>query len=108
MMIRLLLDHNAYIDAESPNGSTPLMMAARYGSIDGARLLLDEGADATIKNEQGLTAADFARDGRARRPGRIDRGGDSQPAAAAQQRKRHGATAPEALAACSARPPSAQ
>lgn len=60
-MIRLLLEHNAYIDAESPNGSTPLMMAARYGAIDGARLLLEEGADPTATNEQGLTAADFAR-----------------------------------------------
>jgi ankyrin repeat protein len=31
-LVQLLLDHYAYIDAESPNGSTPLMMAARYGA----------------------------------------------------------------------------
>jgi uncharacterized protein len=31
-IVRLLLDHDAYIDAESPNKTTPLMMAARGGS----------------------------------------------------------------------------
>ena len=60
-IIRLLLEHYAYIDAESPNGSTPLMMAARYGSIDAVKLLLEEGADPTLKNEQGLSAVDFAK-----------------------------------------------
>lgn len=59
-LISLLLEHSAYIDAESPNRSTPLMMAARYGSEDAVRLLLDEGADPTLRNEQGMTAADFA------------------------------------------------
>ena len=28
----LLLENNAYIDAESPNGTTPLMMASQYGT----------------------------------------------------------------------------
>lgn len=60
-MVRLLLDHSAYIDATSPNGTTPLMMAAEYGEIDVARLLLQEGADPTLKNQLGLTALDFAR-----------------------------------------------
>ena len=60
-IIRLLLEQHAYIDAESPNGSTPLMMAARYGSIDAVKLLLEEGADPTLKNEQALSAVDFAK-----------------------------------------------
>lgn len=60
-MVRLLLEHSAYIDAGSPNGTTPLMMAAQYGEIDVARLLLQEGADPSIKNQLGLAAADFAR-----------------------------------------------
>lgn len=60
-MVRLLLDHAAYIDAASPNGTTPLMMAALYGQIDVARLLLQEGADPSIRNQQGLTAIDLAR-----------------------------------------------
>lgn len=59
-MIELLLDEDAYIDAESPNKTTPLMMAALYGSEAATKLLLKEGADAGIKNDQGLTAADFA------------------------------------------------
>lgn len=60
-MVALLLEHSAYIDAESPNGTTPLMMAAQYGKIDVARLLLQEGADPMLKNQLGLTALDFAR-----------------------------------------------
>ncbi|MFT3815337.1 MAG: ankyrin repeat domain-containing protein [Acidovorax sp.] len=59
-MITLLLEHNAYIDAGSPNGSTPLMMAAQYGAREAVQLLLQEGADPTIKNQLGLTVADFA------------------------------------------------
>jgi ankyrin repeat protein len=60
-MVRLLLEHHAYIDAESPNKTTPLMMATHYGHADVVRLLLDEGADPSLHNEQGLTAVDFAR-----------------------------------------------
>ena len=60
-ILRLLLDAHAYIDAESPNGTTPLMMAAHYGTVDGVRLLLEAGADASLKNQLGLTAQDFAR-----------------------------------------------
>ncbi len=60
-MVRLLLEHHAYIDAESPNKTTPLMMAAHYGSPAVVKLLLEEGADPLLKNEQGLNAIDFAR-----------------------------------------------
>lgn len=60
-IIALLLEQHAYIDAASPNGTTPLMMAVRYGQGDVARLLVQEGADPTLKNELGLTALDFAR-----------------------------------------------
>lgn len=59
-IIRLLIERHAYLDAESPNGTTPLMMAARYGSDDAVKLLLEEGADPTLKNQQKMTAADFA------------------------------------------------
>lgn len=60
-MVALLLEESAYIDAASPNGTTPLMMAVRYGTADVARLLVEEGADPTLKNDLGLTAIDFAR-----------------------------------------------
>ena len=59
-MIDLLLEYHAYIDAESPNGTTPLMMAAGYGSVQATRVLLRAGADVTVKNAEGLTALDFA------------------------------------------------
>ena len=31
-IMKLLLENHAFIDAQSPNGTTPLMMAAMYGS----------------------------------------------------------------------------
>jgi ankyrin repeat protein len=62
----ILLDEHAYIDAESPNKSTPLMLAAMYGSPAAVRLLLEAGADPTLRNELGMTAVDFAQ--RASRP----------------------------------------
>lgn len=65
-VMTLLLDNYAYIDAASPNGSTPLMMAAHYGTPSAVRLLLEAGADPMLKNEQGLSAIDFAH--RANRP----------------------------------------
>lgn len=51
-MVRLLLEHHAYIDAESPNKTTPLMMAAQYGSAGVVKLLLEEGADPLLRNER--------------------------------------------------------
>ncbi|MFZ6722928.1 ankyrin repeat domain-containing protein [Undibacterium sp. Ji49W] len=59
-IIALLLEHSAYIDTESANKTTPLMMAARTGKMDAVALLLDEGADPLLKNDLGLTALDFA------------------------------------------------
>lgn len=62
-VMRLLLDQNAYIDAASPNGTTPLMMAAFYGTPSAVKLLLEAGADPMLKNQQNLTAIDFAHRG---------------------------------------------
>ncbi|MBS7807371.1 ankyrin repeat domain-containing protein [Variovorax sp. PCZ-1] len=59
-LIKILLENHAYIDAESPNKTTPLMMAAHYGTSGAVKLLLEEGADVSLKNELGLTAIDFA------------------------------------------------
>jgi uncharacterized protein len=59
-IMNLLLDNHAYIDAASPNGSTPLMMAAMYGTPSAVKLLLEAGADPLLKNELGLSAIDFA------------------------------------------------
>jgi ankyrin repeat protein len=62
-LIQILLDESAYIDADSPNGTTPLMMAARYGSAKATQLLIEEGADLQTKNQLGLSALDFAKQG---------------------------------------------
>jgi ankyrin repeat protein len=59
-VMKLLLANAAYIDASSPNGSTPLMMAAMYGNDAAVSLLLEAGADPMLKNSLGLTAIDFA------------------------------------------------
>lgn len=59
-VMNLLLAQYAYIDAASPNGTTPLMMAARYGTPAAVKLLLEAGADPVLKNDLGLSAIDFA------------------------------------------------
>jgi len=60
-ILKLLLDRHAEVDARSPNGTTPLMMAAQYGSEANVDVLLARGADPRIKNARGLDASDFAR-----------------------------------------------
>lgn len=59
--VELLLEQGAAIDARAPNGSTPLMMAAGFGSIDAADLLARRGADVALQNKAGLRASDYAR-----------------------------------------------
>ncbi len=60
-IVGYLLEHNAYIDAQSPNRTTPLMMAARHLRPDVIRLLVEAGADPTARNEAGLDAAGYLR-----------------------------------------------
>ena len=57
-----LLEMRAAVDAPSPNATTPLMMAARYGHEDSVRILLAANANPRLRNQKDLSAADFARD----------------------------------------------
>jgi uncharacterized protein len=58
-VIKFLLDNHAYIDAASPGNITPLMLAARHNQTTASRLLVEEGADPSLKSDQGFTAADY-------------------------------------------------
>ena len=58
-----LIAQGAALNARSDNGTTPLMMAARYGAGELVPLLLKAGAEPRAANEQELTAADFAQRG---------------------------------------------
>lgn len=59
-VVAFLLSKGARADAESPNRTTPLMMAAGYGAQDAVQLLLNAGADPMRRNDRGLDAAAFA------------------------------------------------
>ncbi len=60
-ILRYLLEQHAYIDAESPTKVTPLMLAAREGQEEAVKVLLEEGADATLRDSGfKLTAAEMA------------------------------------------------
>ena len=49
------------MDCRSVTGMTPLMEAARYGHVQGARLLLELRASVELRNAKGETALDIAR-----------------------------------------------
>lgn len=72
-VVTLLLDRGAALEARSPNGTTALMMAARYGNEQSALLLLARQASTEARNDRGMNAADFARSaGREELAKRID------------------------------------
>lgn len=56
-----LLSQGALVDAAAPNGMTPLMMAAGYGSFASTERLLAAGAAPGLTNQRGLRAADMAK-----------------------------------------------
>lgn len=62
-LVELLLSRGAMLEAEAPNGTTALMLAAQSGPESTVDLLLRRGADPKRRNQRNLQAVDFARAG---------------------------------------------
>jgi len=61
-IVRLLLEHGADVNATQHGEWTPLMAAAANGDLDSVQALLARGANAALRNAEGRTAAELARD----------------------------------------------
>jgi uncharacterized protein len=58
-MVKYLLSKKASLDAPSANKTTPIMMAARARQTHVVKALLEAGANPSLANEAGFTAADY-------------------------------------------------
>ncbi|CAG0890334.1 unnamed protein product [Cyprideis torosa] len=59
-VMEILLAAGAEVDARGSDGLTPLQWACMKGSLEGARLLIDHGADWTLADDFGVNAVWFA------------------------------------------------
>ena len=59
----LLVEAGLDVNAKENNGYTPLMLAAMRGNNEAVRMLLSLGADASLKNNAGQTAAELVAGG---------------------------------------------
>lgn len=58
--IQLLAKHGAIVDAAADDGTTPLMSAAWFGNREGVEALLSLGANSSLRDSRGRTAAMLA------------------------------------------------
>ena len=70
------LVQDAGVNAADPQGQTPLMLAAAFGSVDAVRALLASGADVRAASSTGVTALHLAADDVAKVRLLIDAGAD--------------------------------
>ena len=61
-VIPLLLEADAQIDAQSNSGNTPLIYASYFGKEAAVRELLKGNPNLDLKNKDGETALDWARE----------------------------------------------
>jgi ankyrin repeat protein len=59
-VVALLADRGAALDPQDRFGDTPLMLVCAKGNDAMAGLLLARGADATLRDQEGRTAAERA------------------------------------------------
>ena len=52
-MAELLLDAKVDVNHQTNNGSTALMFACKYSKVEVAKLLLERGADKTLRDNNG-------------------------------------------------------
>ncbi|MDR3632649.1 MAG: SMI1/KNR4 family protein, partial [Isosphaeraceae bacterium] len=83
-LVRAFVDAGAnvdHVDNDASPGNTPLHFAADVGAVEAVRLLLDRGADPTVKNDEGLLPRDLAaRAGCAEAAALLDQAAAARPA----------------------------
>ncbi|WP_284653447.1 ankyrin repeat domain-containing protein [Flavobacterium terrisoli] len=57
--VKKFIEYGADVN-ESKNGTTPLMLAARYNKVEIIKLLLEKGARPETKDDRGFTALKYA------------------------------------------------
>jgi uncharacterized protein len=62
-LVKWILRKGAHINHQNKSGYTALMLALQENNISVAKVLLEHGADTTLRTQEGKTAADFAKDG---------------------------------------------
>ena len=55
-----LIESKAAVDKANKRGDTPLIIAAYYNLMTAVRLLVESGADTTIRGDENKTAAEWA------------------------------------------------
>src|SRR5690606_19770952 len=56
-LLKILLEAGAHADSPNPEGQTALMLVARTGNVDAARLLVEHGATVDAREQWGQQTA---------------------------------------------------